>query len=807
MPAVHPLTGLRVLELGSGTALPYLAKLLVDAGAEVVKVESPMGDRYRRSTSSGHQVPAGEDGAWFRFLNAGKSSMVLDLEQPADHDRLVGLVADAHLVLDDHRPVDAHRLNIAPGDLRAMNAGAVVATLTPFGADGPWADRPATDFTLQALTGSTDARGTPGEEPYAVGGELGAFVAASMAAPTVVVMALAARATGVGAVLDISQFEAMMHGFQVYRRTYDEFAPEYRPGRQIEIPSVEPALDGQAGFTAVTGQQWSDFCAMVGAPELAEDEGLVSFDGRMARRDEVWAKIRSFTRTKTVDELVELATAFRIPTGPVGTGDKIADFDHFVERGVYVESAHGFRQPRPAYQFGESTLAPFRPAPALGSGDGFEASGFDAAPSLAGADPAVGPLAGVKILDLSAFLAGPVCTNHLRVLGAEVIKVESHIRLDGMRWASGLSGPDISPRLWEWSPAYHGANAGKSVINLDLGTERGRTIVEQLMGWADVVVENFSPRVFENWGFGWEHLQALNPNAILVRMPAYGTTGPWRDRVGFAMTMEQVSGLANRTGHPDHDPLLPKGAVDFISGSHAAFAIGLALAERERTGRAQLVEVPLIEGALQASAEQAIEWSAYGTVVSRIGNRSTTGYQSCVPAAGDDEWLAISVETDRQWQALAALVGADTGLDWAGIDWAGGGDAVWRVIDAVVTTWSSNLPARQGAAVLTKLGVPAAACLHYNDSGYASQLEWREFYEWHEHPITGWTPYQRMPVWVDGAHRPLGGRAPTLGEHTDEILRDVVGLSGAAIEQLWADGVTGDWPAGFPKPGATEENS
>ncbi len=804
-----PFSGLRVLEMGSRTMVPYLGKLLVDGGADVVKIETPAGDPFRSWSATGADVTGTANGsAWFGYLNAGKQSRVLDLNDPDDRAELEARVAAVDIVLDDHAPAEARMLGIAPDLLRAMNPAAVVATLTRFGTTGPWANRPANDFILQALTGSVDARGVPGEEPVAFGGELGDFIAASMLAPAVAVYGLRSRRSGVGAHLDGSQFEAMMIACQTFRAMYDQFAPDYRFGRQIEIPSIEPASDGSVGYCTITGQQWQDFCSMIGAPELMDDPELQTFIGRMNRREDIWPIIRRFTESRTVDELVELASAFRIPTGPVGTGEAVLGFAQFVDRDVFVTADSGARQPRPAYTFSASELAPLRPAPELdgeGAGSltsapagsvGPGAASLTSAPRGSAGSGAASltsapagsalPLAGVKVLDVSAFFAGPFATNLLRVLGAELIKVESHVRLDGMRWASGLQ---LQP-LWEYSPPYHGVNVGKTVVNLDLTTEPGREILEQLIAKADIVVENYSPRVFESWGLTWARIHELNERAIFMRMPAFGIEGPWRDRVGFAMTMEQVSGLANRTGHPDGPVLMPKGPVDFVSGAHAALGAVMALADRERTGLGQLVECPLITGALQAAAEQVVEWTAYGNRLERMGNASPSAQpQGLFESARADRWIAISVENDDQWDALVAVVGEPlAGLDRGAPEVAAG-----------LRAWAAQQPAEEAAARLWVAGVPAADVVDFNESWRAAQLGARGVFQWADHPMAGATPYQSMPFQVDGQHLPLGGRAPLLGEHNDRVLADL-GLSPAAIQALYDADVTGDWPRGIPRP-------
>ncbi len=178
------------------------------------------------------------------------------------------------------------------------------------------------------------------------------------------------------------------------------------------------------------------------------------------------------------------------------------------------------------------------------------------------------------------------------------------------------------------------------------------------MRQADVVIENFSPRVMDQFGLGADTLLELNPRVVVVRMPAFGLTGPWRDRVGFAPTMEQIAGLAWVTGLPDGLPVAPRGACDPLAGAHAAFATLTALEFADRTGRGQLVEVPMIETVLNVTAVQTMEFEVFGKVMKRRGNRGHSAVlQDVYRCAGDDDWIAVSVRTDDELSALAELIG------------------------------------------------------------------------------------------------------------------------------------------------------
>src|SRR5205807_1852040 len=213
------------------------------------------------------------------------------------------------------------------------------------------------------------------------------------------------------------------------------------------------------------------------------------------------------------------------------------------------------------------------------------------------------PLAGVRILDCTAWWAGPSALHVLACLGADVIKVESARRPDLMRYTSTKRPSDDS--WWEWGPIFHAANAGKRGITLDLTRPEGVAVFERLLGTADVLIENYTPRVMEQFGLGWDRVHEVNPKVVMVRMPAFGLEGPWRDRTGFAQTMECITGMAWLTGFPDGPPLLVRGACDPLAGMHAVFATLLALAG---SGGGRLVESVMVDAAVNAAAEQVIEY-------------------------------------------------------------------------------------------------------------------------------------------------------------------------------------------------------
>jgi crotonobetainyl-CoA:carnitine CoA-transferase CaiB-like acyl-CoA transferase len=791
------MNGLRVIDLSTEIAGPYCSKLLADAGAEVVKVEEPGGDPLRRWSASHQDLPRGTDGALFRFLNQNKRGIELDLASEGGRRALLDLAATADLVIESFGAGGLAQRGLSFDQLGARQPGISLLSISPFGLTGPCAARPATEWTLQAAIGSTAYRGLPERGPVAAGGRIGEWIAGTYAAVGAIAAWRSARQTGRGQHVDLSMLECEVLSLTVYHDLNSQFAGGLLP-QAIETPSIEPAKDGWIGFCTITGQQWKDFCAMIEAPELAKDERFFDATQRMQHLGLIHGTIHRWTRSHSVDEAIELASLLRIPCNPIGNGETLPRIDHFAERGVYVRSPHGFLQPRVPYQIHGVEQRAFGAAPKLG--EHTEAVLAEAARVRPSTGPSAGtrrpqsplPFAGLRVLDLTAFWAGPVAVATLADLGADVIKVESIQRPDGMRFA----GAARKEPLWEWCPIYHGANTGKRAVTLRLDSERGAALVKRLIAKADIVIENFSARVLDHFGLGWETVRALNPRALLVRMPAFGLGGPWRDRPGFAMNIEQVSGLAWMTGYADM-PLVVRGACDPVGGMHAIFALSAALEARDRSGHGYLVEVPLIEPALNLAAEQVIEHSAYGVLLSREGNRGPVGAPQGLYACREPgSWLALSVTNDAQWRALVSVLGNPA---WAGDPALARADGRRRAhdrIDEELKRWCSECERDAAVAALSAAGIPTEAAINAHQLHPNPQLEHRGFFQWIDHPVTGRTRYPGLPMRFSGLPRALHrSPAPLLGQHNDEILRGELGLSDAEITELREEKITGERPA------------
>ena len=796
------LAGTRVLDFSTQIAGPYCSKLFVDAGAEVIKVESPEGDSLRRASATGADL-GGRDSALFAYLNAGKQSVVGTAADP----HVAALIAEADLVIEAHGLGSDTGERLPVAGLRAAHPALVVLSITPYGLTGPWAGRLATEFNLQAESGSIGIRGLMGQEPFQAGGRITEWGAGAYGAAVALVSMFAARASGQGAHIDLALFEVANFVFTNFSDTMNRLMqgstadpPHALMAPAVETPSIESTADGYVGFCTNARQQFLDFLLLIERPDLRSDEQLAQFAGRLLRFAE-WNEImRGWLSKKTTAEVLEQASLLRIPVSPICNGETVLAHEQLVARGVFVPDAEGrFVQPRRPYRVDDLEPPAPRRAPRLGAHTrtaAFVPRG-DGPAGIAAAGPL--PLAGLRILDLTAWWAGPAATHLLACFGAEVIHVESTTRLDGLRSIGGMMAAHY-PDWWEASPHFMHTNSNKLAIALDLTRPRGLALCERLIARCDAVVENFTPRVLESFGLGWERVRALNPRAVLMRMPAFGLSGPWRDHTGFAQTMEQLSGLAWVTGHASDQPRIPRGPCDPIAAMHSTFALLVALAESRVAGRGRHVESTMVESALCIAAEQVVEWSAYGRRMEREGNRSSLaapqGLYPCAdgPAAAD-KWLALSIATDAQWRALREVLGEPAWAKDPALDTRSGRRAAHDAIDAELRAWTQCRDRAELVARLRARGIPASEVANASRISGNPQLQARRYFEVPEHPVVGAMPIPSLPYRLEGMDRWLRTSAPTLGQDNERVLRTLLGLSPDELRELEAEGVIGTRPA------------
>jgi len=781
------LAQLRVIDFTVGIAGAYCCHLLSDAGADVIKVEPPGGDPVR----SWSMVPASVDpnvgSALFRFLHHGVRSVI---GRPGDPD-IDALVADADIVVEGFvdDTLDRRRLvQIFPG--------LVILSITPYGTDGPYADRPANDFVIQAESGGLLGRGSAHGAPFQAGGRTSEWIAAPFAAVAVTAAALRAQRTGHGEHIDCSVAEAMTiaaSGYAEVTRQLLGNQPLSGVARRLETPSVEPTLDGYVGFCTNSREQFDSFLVLIERLDLLDTGEFAPALARQARWEEWTAIVRAWTMGRSTAEIVRAASQLRIPVAPVHDAAGLLGFEHFTDRRVFVPDPTGeFVMPRRPWRMDDEDPPPPRPSPVLGEHTGRIETRSPRRPAVPLGKRQL-PLAGVRIMDLTAWWAGPMAAGVLAALGAEVIHVEGPTRIDGMRTTGGLTGLD-GP-WWERSAHYLCSNTNKRDLAIDLSRPEGLDLLKTLIARSDAVIENFSPRVLSNFGLDWETVHAINPECVLVRMPAFGLSGPWRDNTGFAQTMEHVTGLAWLTGHRSDQPRNQGGPSDPNAGMHAAFALLVGLAERDATQLGCHLEVTMVEAALNAAAELVIEFSAHGHRLERDGNRSPNaapqGLYSC---RGSDEWLAVSVTTDHEWEALLAVLGPFELSEAAQLATYEERRARHDELDEWIGAWAADRDAEEAVELLVAAGIPAGVGRDPRSLLEHPHLQFRRFHEIVEHPVVGRLAIPTVPFRFASVERWISTAAPLLGAHNREILADELGVELEHYQDLQEMGVIGHSP-------------
>ena len=498
---------------------------------------------------------------------------------------------------------------------------------------------------MQAAGGWVSNHGIPGLDPVRVGGRAPAFVAGGFAAAAALTAHRTARATGEPVVVDLS-VQACLVGTlpypMLFQFTLDQMGQRFGERRYV-VPGIVACADGHVGINCLTGQHWVDLCALLGLPEWEGRQREVVEDTAYA---EFLADARAWLEARTAEEIVAVCQALRIPAAPIGDGATLPVLAQFAERGFYV--------PLPGTEVVAPT-APYRLS-ATPAGPGPPPSpGTLPEPSPSTRAPVDRPFAGLKVVDLGIFWSAPYLSMYLGSLGADVVKVESVQRPDGFRYSATF--PELGADWYERSLVWQATNLSKKDVTLDLTRPEGQALLDRLLEDADVLIENFSPRVVESFGLSATVVGEAHPDLIYLRMPGFGLEGPWRDHVGWAMVYEQACGLAQVTGFADGPPLNPGGFADPVVGMHAAVALQAALEHRDRTGEGQLVEVAQVEVMAAITAEQVILAAADdGPPPGRGGNQSDEAVFEGVYEA-EDGWVAVSVRDREDHAALDRVLG------------------------------------------------------------------------------------------------------------------------------------------------------
>ncbi|QHE84773.1 CaiB/BaiF CoA-transferase family protein [Hydrogenophaga sp. BPS33] len=781
-----PLTGMVIVEVGGGYASAYCAKLLSDFGAAVYKLE-PIGgapERLREPLlDTGQGVGANPFQAW---LDAGKHSLCIDPANEADVRQWEALATRADAVVDS-RAIESHGLHALQ---LPAHAAPVHLRFTWFGADGPRADHPGADFVSRAVAGHVKMTGAAEGPPVVVDAPHGQLIAGTTAFSGLLAALWAATPPRT---IDLSVAEStVVLAEYLVAQCVGEGMPERRYGINRFAPNfplgIYACKEGHVGVSVVTPAQWQSLCGLLGRPDLGIDQGLRLNMDRMWQADRLDDIFRPLFLNHTAQEWFAQARACRLPIAIVPDMETLLEQDVHRERGSFGLVHAGQK----------SFVAPVAPltlteTPANSEGRTPEAGSCKSVPQGPAKKAPVQtlmpgdalPLSGLRILDLTMGWAGPLATRQLADLGADVVKIESCRYPD---WWRGVDFTDasIEALAHEKTVRYNMQNRNKRVINLDLTDARGIDIFKRLLRDADAVVDNYSSGVMRKMGLDYDSLKAVNPGVIAMSMPAFGSHSMWSDLRAYGSTFEHASGMPTIVAAPGEIPTMSHQAVgDPIGGLNAAAALLTALHARRRSGRGQFIDLAQVQCLLPLLAPWIVHQSAFGhwSPGERVSAQSAY-FSQCVRCAGDEQWLAVSVETEAQWQALCQWLAPDDRVDVTATAQAQGALAGRLAAMAL----------DDAAKALQTLGVPAEPAWFPSELVNDAHLRARGFWQVCERAHIGPHVQASLPLRLDGHYPPVRRPAPLFGQHNEEIL---LGELGATRDELcaWLDaGVVGDQP-------------
>jgi len=787
----RPLAGCRVVELGDFVAAPFAARLLADAGATVLKLEPEEGDSARREGPFPGDRPDPRRSGLFAYLNRGKRVARLDLHSAEGRAMAAAAVAQAAIVVYDEQ---AARLGLDVPSL-AEGRPQVTVSVTAFGESGPRAGWQADDLIVVsagglafATPGFPDGVSDPEEPPLRPNANLGEFIGGLMAAVGALAGWTYRLRTGRAVQVEVSKQEALaaMLNWALAMFSYGGTIAGRHPVRVRLAPNhYLPIGEGWAAIVAFLDEHWQALLEAMGNPDWAADPRFASAELRGHNWPDLEPLLLQWTVTQGRRDILALALERRIPCAPALPVSQAVENEQVQSRQWLVPS--GLDGDRSGRLPGDPLVVNGRRRPTASDwqegDDGatiiaetlreWNGQGAGVAPRGGGEDIAR-PLQGVRVVDLGQIVAVPLSGQWLAFLGAEVILVETRERLTSRNFAPFAGEPRYNA-----CGIFNHINRGKVSCTINLKTEKGRELLRALVARSDVVIENFAPGTMERLGLGYETLRALNPGLVMVSVSACGHTGPWSELAALHSGVICLSGLAAVTGYEPGYPRLVGGILpDSIAAAYTVLSVLQGLEFRRRQGRGVHVQLAMTELLQSFMPEAILEWTMLGREPQPLGNgHPWKRPHGIYRARGDDAWVAVSVWTEEQRQALCSLLGR-----------AAAADEGHAGLEEALRAWIGARGADEAASRLQAAGVPACKVFNARDTLQDEHLQGRGFVVIDRHPVAGDRPLPGAP-WRFSAWQPSYRHAPLLGDGTERVMRELLGLSEDEIAALTEQGV------------------
>ena len=755
-----PLDGVRVVELSGTYAAGFPGRLLQGYGACVQRLD------WDGPTS----ITADER----LYLHIGKQALAIAELRKA--------LQNADIIVSDLQPYQLEQLGIDWHHQHATNPRQVIISAAAFGLHGPYANMQHTNATAFALGGIMGLTGdserspllTGGNHAYALAG-LNAFAAATTAW-------LGLQRSGRGQLVDISGQECAAGMLEYYGplTSYTGTAISRLGNHTRATWAIYPCVDGWAGVFALARQVPALF-ALLDDPELDAPRFRDPLQRLLPENEEeLTVKLYLYFADKTMAELRDISLATRVPIGTAATPLDLLSSAGLRERGFF----DALNTPT---DMGSITHVPGRPFP------GFRWRTVSLEPSETAArtdNPTTKvstnaeqarPLEGFRVLDLTMMWAGPFATLRMAEMGADVIKIESPSAWDNIRTLIDQPGVDDP---WNSAFYFNAYNRDKRSLTLDLAQPAGRDLLLRLAAGADVLIENYRADVLDKLGLGPAVLHAANPKLVVLSMAAFGKTGPDASYVGFGPVIELMSGLGSLSGYGDGEPFktgLSYG--DPVAGTAGVAATAMGLLALQQSGVGCHIDLAQREVAMTLIGEAFVAASRGETPVHRGVRSDRFAPQGAYRAAGEDQWVVISIRNDAEWVSLCGALDMESNNNMRAYHYE---ERIMHhdLIDTRISTWMSSVDPQVAMDTLQSRGIPAGRVLDTTTVLEDPQLNDHGF--WREIPHPRMRSYrQQGPLWSLATARPAPCRhSPLFGEHNTEILQGELGLSDVELAEL-----------------------
>jgi crotonobetainyl-CoA:carnitine CoA-transferase CaiB-like acyl-CoA transferase len=766
------LDGLRVLEIVDSIAGQCLGQLLADQGADVLKVEPPAGDAWRGRPE-------------FSVWNRGKRSAVADLTDEAGLAFVMNLVGRCDVAITDQGPRASEESRLRYEDLASVNPAVIHAWLPPYGVEGPLADLPADDALAEAMGGNLASQVTASGDPVLLTVPLASYATAMLASSAVCAAAFARERDGQGQQVAVSWLAGALalHTGALVKgpggtSILGGAARVRQPQGALGAYKLYKAADDWLFLPCGNNAFYNKMLVAIDRADLLGEERFQ--DGPWGLKPEAQKELREILAPiiaeQPRDHWLRYFDEQDVPVAPVLSRENFITDPQVIHNGLRLE-LEDLDLGRVAMsgipvEFSETPGTVRGPAPALGSGTDAALDSWprppEGRPSTEPADSARPPLDGVRIIDLTSYIAGSLCPMILSDYGADVIKVES-LEGDAFR-AFGLG--------------FLGWNRGKRGVALDLKTAEARDVMHDLVRGADVVVENFRAGVPARLGVDYASLREVNPNIIYCSIPGWGESGPYTGKPVFDPIFQARSGAQKAQGG-DGPPVFFTVAITDYSAAHlTAYAAAAGLFARERPGRGQKVSVTLAGATMAIQSGEFVFPAGGGSFGHAVhGGADFPGLSAAYRGYhSSDGWLFVACTNEDHWQALAKVIGRPEFAypnSWPAVietDARGGvaSEIESMLAEDTVDSWMDRFSSH---GVPCAPIVPLADCLDHPQAianGYEAK---------HEHPK--WGKLRQTGVLAKFSRTPGVAQrpGPMLGQHTEEVLKEL-GYDAARIAEL-----------------------